>query len=77
MAKRYKITISMTQETDGDTDNKTLVEEFSEDGTVHLMKTKVFTKHFTSAVAAATHELIDLAIGVSTPQKKSEEQFIR
>ena len=62
MSKKYRIAISMIQQTDGEPDDNTLVEDFSDDAVVHLIKTKVFTKHFTNAVNEATQELCDMAL---------------
>ena len=62
MAKKYKISITMAQETDGSVDNQTLVEEFSEDGAVHVMKTKAFTEAFSRAINDATQSLCDMAL---------------
>lgn len=62
MSKRYHIGIIMTQETDGIADNSALVDEYSDDATVHIIKTKVFTDCFTRAVNEATQKLTDMAL---------------
>ena len=81
MARKYKLTISMTQETDGEADNKTIIEEFSDEGSIHIIKTQVFTKHFTNAVNAATQELLGMALsaGVDSTGKpqKEDQNFVR
>ena len=67
----YKIQISMVQSTGDTTDGNVLIEEYSEDLTVHLLKTQTFTKHLTEAVNAAVKELTDMALGqASGPNKK-------
>ena len=67
----YKIQISMVQSSGDTTDGNVLIEEYSEDLTVHLLKTQTFTKHLTEAVNAAVKELTDMALGqAGGPNKK-------
>jgi len=62
MAKGYRLAINMIQETDSAVDNNTISEEFSDSEEMHLLKTKVWTRHFALALSNATEELIDLAL---------------
>lgn len=64
----YEIEIGLIQRTDGkaDSDNKTVSIERSDDLVIHLTKTKVFTKHITAALSAATTELCDMGIQMSS-----------
>ena len=59
---KHKLTITMVQESDGKVDGQTLVEEFSDDTMVHVLKCKVFAAELTKAVAAATDQLTDMAL---------------
>jgi hypothetical protein len=71
-AKKHKLTITMLQETGGETDGQTLVEEYTDDSTVHVVKCKVFAAELSKAVAAATDQLTDMALGELTkPGKKA------
>jgi len=60
--QEYEFTITIEQKTDGVTDGRTLVEEFSYDGKVHAIKTKVFTQELTEALSKAVDRLTDMAI---------------
>ena len=74
MTKKYKLTITMTQETDGEVDNKTLVEEYSNDGAVHVVKAKAFVQ----AMNDATQGLMSMAIGGTTKTDKTPDpNFVR
>jgi hypothetical protein len=64
--KKHKLTITFVQETDGVADGRTLVEEFSEDSTIHVIKCKVFAAELNKAVAAATDQLTDMALAELT-----------
>lgn len=64
---KYKLEIKFSQSTEGVDDGETLVVEHSEDINVHLIKTKVFTKHLTAAVDAITQELCDIALDANKP----------
>lgn len=65
MAKDYRLSLTLKQETSGESDNIANVQEFSSDEAMHVMKTKVFTKHLTAAINAITQELCDLALGTT------------
>jgi hypothetical protein len=71
----------MTQETDGSVDNRTLLEEFSKDGAIHVLKTKEFTAALTKALNEATQNLCDMALsaGVDSTGKpqKQDQNFVR
>lgn len=60
--QEYEFTIRVEQRTDGKLDGRTLVEEFSADGKVHAMKTKVFTNELTKAIDAAVDRLTNMAL---------------
>ena len=60
--KKYCLTISFVQSTNGETDDDVVVREFSEDPVVHVIKTQVFTRHLTEMLNAITKELTDFAI---------------
>lgn len=64
MAKNdaYKLTLTFTQETGGNVDGRTLVEEYSSDLPVHLLKTQVFTEALTKAVNDATQKLTNMGL---------------
>ena len=72
----HKLTITLVQESDGKVDGQTLVEEFSDDTLIHVLKCKVFAAEMSKAVAAATDQLTDMAIealaggDVSKPKPK-------
>jgi hypothetical protein len=73
--KKHRIAITMVQTTDDGTDGNTLIEDFSEDSIIHVIKQKVFTKHMTFAANAIAQELCDLALeqltgGKPPPKKK-------
>jgi len=59
----------MVQETDGEIDGNTLIEDFSEDTVVHVIKQKVFTEELTKAVNAIAQQLSDMALGEITGGK--------
>ena len=63
---KYLLQIDVNQSTDGEIDGHTLVEEFSKDANVHSIKTEVFTRHLTQALAAATTELTSMAIAINS-----------
>jgi hypothetical protein len=65
--KKHSLIITMTQTTDGRKDGGTLVEEYSDDSTAHILKCKVFAAEMTAAVARATDTLTDMALSA---QKK-------
>ena len=65
----HKLTITMVQETDGEVDGRTLVEEFSEDTVIHVLKCKVFAAELSKAVAHATDKLTDMALSVLEDSK--------
>jgi len=60
--KQFELAINFTQSTGGDSDNNTLIVEMSDDPALHLVKTKVFSKHLTKAVDAITQELCDMGL---------------
>ena len=62
MNKDYKLEIAFNQSTTGSADGETLITEYTDDQAVHLAKTKVFTKHLTTAVNAITQELCDMGL---------------
>jgi hypothetical protein len=62
MSKDYKLEIAFIQSTKGEPDGETLISDVSEDPSIHLIKTKVFSKHLTAAVDAITQELCDLGL---------------
>jgi len=74
--RKHRILITMTQETDGLVDNSTIVEEFSDDSVVHIMKTQVFVEAFTRAINEAVQELadsaMDLMAGEDRPRRKKK-----
>ena len=63
--KKYTLELNFFQTTDGNLNGRTLVEEFSDDLTVHAIKTQVFTEELTEALAKATKRLTDMAIELS------------
>ena len=66
---KHKLTITMVQESDGAVDGKTLVEEFSDDTIIHVLKCKVFAAELSKAVASATDQLTDMALSDLTNGK--------
>jgi hypothetical protein len=68
--KKHSLIITMTQTTDGEKDGGTLVEEYSDDSMVHVIKCKVFAAEITKAIAAAVDQLTDMAIGEMSGGKK-------
>lgn len=66
--KKYCITVSMVQSTDGDVDNNTVMEEYSEDGAIHAYKTQVFTKHILAAIDNITKEMTDAVLAGTLPE---------
>jgi len=60
--KKHRIAISMVQETDGEIDGNTLIEDFSEDSVIHVIKQKVFTEELTKAANAIAQTLADMAL---------------
>ena len=62
MDQKYKLNLAFTQSTDGREDNITSGVDGSDDPAIHLIKTKVWTKHLTAALEAITTELCDLGI---------------
>jgi hypothetical protein len=72
----HRIAITMTQETDGNIDNKTLMEEFSTDSIIHVVKTKVFVEAFTTAINEATQKLTDAALAdlMGQPKPKAKKK---
>jgi len=60
---KYALRIQFTQETEDTKDSKTLVEEFSNDPVIHVIKTKIFTEKLTKAINEITQELCDIALG--------------
>lgn len=70
-AKKHRLIITLTQETDGEVDGRTLLEEFSDDSAVHVIKTKVFSAELTEAIKRATDQLTDMALTAldTTPGK--------
>ena len=66
--KKYHLSISMVNTTDGGTDGEVFINEYSSDPEVHAYKQSIFTKHLTAAVNAATQELI--AMGLSAMSGK-------
>ena len=64
--KKHRIAISMVQETDGQVDGNTLIEDFSEDGVVHVIKQKVFTEALTTAINEAAQQLANMALDEMT-----------
>ena len=74
--KKHCIRITMTQDTDGVIDNSTILEEFSDDSVVHVMKAQVFTDALTTAINDATQELtdgaLDLMAGEDRPRRKKK-----
>jgi hypothetical protein len=69
MSKDYKLEIAFNQSTLGSEDNTTLTTELSEDPSIHLIKTKVFSKHLTAALDAITQELCDLGLDALSVEK--------
>ena len=69
MAKKHRFAISIVQETDGEVDGSTLIEEFSSDLPVHLLKTQVFTRNLTEAVSKSVEELTGMGLTAQTPKK--------
>lgn len=63
MSKQHNLKIEFTQSTSGDPDNETVISESSDDPAIHLIKTKVFSKHLTAAADAITQELCDIGLG--------------
>ena len=63
MSKKYNLKIEFTQSTDNKADNETLISEHSDNIEIHLLKTKVFSKHLTRALDAITQELCDMGLG--------------
>jgi len=74
--RKHRIAINMIQETDGVIDNETLMEEFSDDSVVHVIKTQVFVDCFTRAISEAVQQLSDAAldamVGEDRPQRKKK-----
>jgi hypothetical protein len=66
----HKLTITMVQETKGIVDGRTLVEEYSDDSLIHVLKCKVFAAELSKAVAIATDTLTDMALAELTGGKK-------
>jgi hypothetical protein len=62
MDKPYKLTISMTQETEGSLDSSVVLEEFSSDAAIHVLKTQVFAEELMKAINAATQRLTGAAL---------------
>jgi hypothetical protein len=62
MSKQFRIAVTMTQQTGGESDNNALVEEFSDSLEMHLLKTQVFTECFTKAVNEAVQKLTGMAL---------------
>ena len=62
MSKKYNLTISYTQSSGSKPDGTTVISDESDDLAVHLIKTKVFTKHLTAAADAITQELCDMGL---------------
>lgn len=60
--QKYKIEFSLTQYTDGRADNITHCAEFSDELAVHLIKTKVFSKHATAALQAIVDDMVDAGL---------------
>lgn len=60
--KKHSIEINMTQSTSGEADNVTLVQEYSDDSAIHVIKTQVFTDEITSAINRATQRLTSMAL---------------
>ncbi len=68
--QKYRLKIQFTQETDGRVDNRTMTEEFSDDGQFHNLKTQVFTEELTKCILAITTRMTTLvAAGGETPEK--------
>jgi hypothetical protein len=72
--KKHRIAISQVQETDGEVDGNTLIEDFSDDPVVFVIKEKIFTKHMTFAVNAIAQELGDLALENLTGGKPTSKK---
>ena len=66
----YKLELNFIQSTDGKVDDSVKAEEHSEDVTIHLIKTKVWTKHLTAALDAITQELCDMMLSDPGKGKK-------
>lgn len=64
MPKPYRLCLTFLQETDGDIDNRTLSEEFSDDVNFHLIKTQVWTEELTAALERITKRLTDAGLAV-------------
>ena len=65
--RKHCIRITMTQETDGAIDNSTILEEYSADSVIHVVKTQVFVDAFTRAVNEAVQELTEGALDLMAP----------
>ena len=59
---KHSLKIAYTQETDGKVDHQTVIEDFSDDTLIQVVKAKVFSKHLTAAADAIAQELGDMAI---------------
>lgn len=62
--QKYRLELSFNQVTGDDTDNETLMKEFSDDPTLHALKTQIMTKHLTTMLNNMTKEFTDLAISM-------------
>lgn len=62
--QKYRLEISFNQVTDGETDNETLMTEFSNDPIIHSLKTQIMTKHLTQMLYNMTKEFTDLAMSM-------------
>ena len=60
--QKYKLELLFTQCTDGESDNETLMREFSTDPVMHAIKTQIMTRHLTECLNNMTKEFTDLAI---------------
>ena len=62
MSKKYKLELSFVQSTGGAVDDRVVVSEWSDDAAMHVIKTKVFSKHLSAAIAAITEEMCDIGL---------------
>lgn len=60
--KKYRIAITLHQETDGGIDGRTFHEDFSDDLAVHAIKTKVLVNELSQAIDRATDRLTQMVL---------------
>lgn len=64
MTQPYRLEFVLRQVTNGRSDNITRCVEGSDELAVHLIKTKVFSKHATAALQAIVDDMVDAGLSL-------------